>query len=81
MYSIYQENKDLVLMGGYTKGQNEEIDLAMECWPKICELLKQDYNTKSDFKDCFVKLNNIVKKMKHKKYDILAKLKQIKKVN
>ena len=41
MYSIYQENKDLVLMGGYTKGQNEEIDLAMECWPKICELLNK----------------------------------------
>ncbi len=62
MYSIYQENKDLVLMGGYTKGQSQEIDMAMESWPKICELLIQDYTTKSDFSDCFNKLNKIVQK-------------------
>ena len=62
MYSIYQENKDLVLMGGYSKGQNEEIDMAMESWPKICELLKQDYKTKSDFSDCFKKLDKIIRK-------------------
>ena len=36
-------------MGGYNSGQNEEIDLAIECWPKICELIKQDYRKKSDF--------------------------------
>jgi flagellum-specific ATP synthase len=62
MYSIYQENKDLVLMGGYSKGQNEEIDMAMESWPKICELLKQDYKTKSNFSDCFKKLDKIMRK-------------------
>ena len=62
MYSIYQENKDLVLMGGYSKGQNEEIDIAMESWPKICELLKQDYKTKSDFSDCLKKLDKIILK-------------------
>ncbi len=62
MYSIYQENKDLVLMGGYSKGQNEEIDMAMESWPKICELLKQDYKIKSDFSDCLKKLDKIILK-------------------
>ena len=61
-YSIYQENKDLVLMGGYSKGQNVEIDMAMESWPKICELLKQDFKTKSDFSDCFEKLDKIIRK-------------------
>ena len=60
MYSIYQENKDLVIMGGYTKGQNQDIDLAMETWPKICELIKQDYNTKSDFVDCLKHLEKII---------------------
>ena len=48
-FSIYQENKDLVLMGGYNTGQNEEIDKAIELWPKICELIKQDYRKKDDF--------------------------------
>ena len=37
-------------MGGYTQGQNQEIDSALNNWPKICELIKQNY-----------KLNQILK--------------------
>ena len=59
MYSIYQENKDLVLMGGYVQGQNPDIDKALENWPKICELIKQNYKTKSNFKDSFETLKKI----------------------
>lgn len=51
LYSIYQENKDLVLMGGYTQGQNQEIDSALNNWPKICELIKQNYKIKSNFEN------------------------------
>ena len=40
--------------------QLEEIDMAMETWPKICELIKQDYNTKSDFVDCLKHLEKII---------------------
>ena len=46
MFSVYQENKDLVLMGGYNQGQNEEIDKALELWPRICDLIKQDFKQK-----------------------------------
>ena len=59
MYSVYQENKDLVLMGGYVQGQNPDIDKALENWPKICELIKQNYKTKSNFKDSFETLKKI----------------------
>ena len=59
MFSIYQENKDLVLMGGYSQGQNEEIDKAIEIWPKICGLIKQDLKEKSDFNESIQKLNGI----------------------
>ncbi|MFL2679681.1 flagellum-specific ATP synthase FliI [bacterium TMED277] len=58
MFSVYKENKDLVLMGGYTEGQNEEIDKAIELWPKICELIKQDYRKKFNFKECLQSLQN-----------------------
>ena len=58
MYSIYQENKDLILMGGYNQGQNEEIDKSLENWPKICELIKQNYKQKSDFQESLQILNN-----------------------
>ena len=56
MYSLYKENKDLVLMGGYTEGQNEEIDKALSLWPKICELIKQNYKEKSNLKDSLERL-------------------------
>ncbi len=59
LYSIYQENKDLVLMGGYSQGQNQEIDSALNNWPRICELIKQNYKLKSDFKSSFDNLKKI----------------------
>ena len=59
LYSIYQENKDLVLMGGYNQGQNADIDSALNNWPKICELIKQNYKIKSEFKNSYESLNNI----------------------
>ncbi len=49
LYSIYLENRDLILMGGYTKGQNEDIDKAMENWPKICGLIMQSEEQNSSF--------------------------------
>ncbi len=58
-YSIYQENKDLVLMGGYNQGQNADIDSALINWPKICELIKQNYKVKSDFNSSYESLNKI----------------------
>ena len=80
MFSIYQENKDLVLMGGYTQGQNEEIDKALELWPRICELIKQDLREEASFDESINKLKkNELKNMAKKKYDILSKLKKIRK--
>ena len=38
-------------MGGYTQGQNQEIDSALNNWPKICELIKQNYKIKSNFEN------------------------------
>jgi flagellum-specific ATP synthase len=59
LYSIYQENKELVLMGGYSQGQNAEIDSALNNWPKICELIKQNFKTKSSFNDSLNSLKKI----------------------
>ena len=59
LYSIYQENKDLVLMGGYTQGQNQDIDSALNNWPKICELIKQNYKLKSSFSNSCESLKKI----------------------
>ena len=29
------ENRDLILMGGYESGQDEELDIAISLWPKF----------------------------------------------
>ena len=59
LYSVYLENKDLLLMGGYSQGQNAEIDSALNNWPKICDLIKQNYKTKSNFDDSIKNLMKI----------------------
>lgn len=42
LISVYNENKDLILMGGYAPGQDPDLDEAYKKWPKIVEFLKQD---------------------------------------
>ena len=41
LISVYNENKDLILMGGYAPGQDADLDEAFKKWPKIVEFLKQ----------------------------------------
>ena len=38
-------------------GQNEEIDKALELWPRICDLIKQDFKQKSNFDECLNIIN------------------------
>lgn len=59
LYSLYLENRELILMGGYTSGQNEEIDKALKNWPKICNLLKQGETEKADYEDSIKNLYTI----------------------
>lgn len=60
LVSVYHESRDLVLMGGYTKGQDQSIDEAHGLWPKIVEFIKQDQNVKASFKDSLEKLNELI---------------------
>lgn len=41
LISVYNENKDLILMGGYAPGQDKDLDVAYKKWPEIVEFLKQ----------------------------------------
>ena len=47
--SLYMENRDLILMGGYESGQDEELDLAISLWPQLKNHIEQAENTKADF--------------------------------
>ena len=45
--SKYNENRDLVLMGGYVQGQDNDLDQALALWPEILKFLQQSENAVS----------------------------------
>ena len=49
LVTTYNENKDLLMMGGYTQGQDQILDQAISLWPKITEFIKQQENKKENF--------------------------------
>jgi flagellum-specific ATP synthase len=42
LYSLYQQNKDLISVGAYQLGSDPRIDKAIEKYPAILEFLQQD---------------------------------------
>ena len=49
LVTTYTENRDLLMMGGYTQGQDQVLDKAITLWPKITDFIKQDENKKETF--------------------------------
>ena len=49
LVSLYLENRDLILMGGYTPGQDPDLDLAVGIWPQLWELIQQNGADKAEF--------------------------------
>ena len=60
LVSTYEDSRDLVLMGGYTKGQDIAIDEAHEMWPKIVDFIKQDQNYKASFDNSIKDLKSLI---------------------
>lgn len=48
MYSIYQQNRDLISVGAYEKGTEPLLDDAIEMQPALRQFLKQGMNEKVD---------------------------------
>ncbi len=49
LISLYMENRDMMLMGAYTPGQDVDLDEAVTLWPKIVALITQSRNDKASF--------------------------------
>ena len=49
LWSVYEENRDLVLMGAYTSGNDSEVDAAMARRDAMLAFLNQQPTTKVDF--------------------------------
>ena len=59
LVSLYLENRDLILMGGYSPGQDTDLDLAVQLWPKLMGHVQQPYNEKATFDDSVAGLQGL----------------------
>ena len=59
LVSLYLENRDLILMGGYSPGQDTDLDLAVQLWPQLMGHVQQPYNEKSTFDDSVARLQGL----------------------
>jgi flagellum-specific ATP synthase len=60
LISKYQENEDLIMMGGYAQGQDPDLDMAITTWPSILEFLKQDYSEAVSFTEAQKSISELV---------------------
>ncbi len=51
MISLYMDNRDLMLMGGYMPGQDADLDEAIRLWPAIEAFIRQGAHEASAFDD------------------------------
>ena len=49
LVSVYLENRDLVMMGGYVQGQDADLDMALQMWPQLVDHIMQPETQKADF--------------------------------
>ena len=56
LVSLYLENRDLMLMGGYVAGQDAELDTAIILWPRIVDFIQQSSHDPADFESSVSRL-------------------------
>ncbi|MBW2941598.1 flagellar protein export ATPase FliI [Zhongshania aquimaris] len=49
MYSLYQQNKDLITIGAYQRGSDARLDEAVSAWPRMVKFLQQAYDESERF--------------------------------
>jgi len=60
LISKYQENKDLVLMGGYVQGQDQDLDTALGLWTDILTFLQQEQSEGNSYESACTSLSQLV---------------------
>lgn len=59
LVTLYLENRDLIMMGGYSAGQDPDLDLAVQLWPELMSLIRQPYDEKASFDDAVASLTGL----------------------
>ncbi len=59
VYSLYQENRDLISVGAYQPGSNPQLDEAIAMWPSFIEFLRQHHGQSVDSATSVADLNRL----------------------
>jgi flagellum-specific ATP synthase len=59
--TLYLENRDLILMGGYTQGKDPDLDTAVALWPNLIAHIRQLEGTASNFEESKAGLLKLLK--------------------
>lgn len=59
LVALYMENRDLILMGGYAPGQDPDLDMAVQLWPRLMAHIQQPFNESADAAQSIQSLNEL----------------------
>ncbi|MEL6868227.1 MAG: flagellar protein export ATPase FliI [Pseudomonadota bacterium] len=60
MYSLYQQNQDLIAIGAYQPGSSSEVDQAIAMWPHIQQFLRQSADVSVPLADSLAQLAALI---------------------
>jgi flagellum-specific ATP synthase len=60
LYARYQRNRDLIVVGAYTPGNDPVLDEAVALYPEMEAFLQQDIQERAPFADCLARLDGLL---------------------
>ncbi len=60
LWSLFQQNRDLIEAGAYHAGSNPELDLAIALRPAMEGFLRQDMHESVEYRDAMANLNSVI---------------------
>ncbi len=58
--SLWEQNRDLMLLGGYQSGQDQELDTAFRIYPQLLDFITQATDEKSGFVESEARLREVM---------------------
>ena len=71
--SLYQQNKDLISVGAYQPGADEQLDLAIKLQPDFLKFISQGMNEKVNYSDSMQQLKELRKNFTQDNSNLLMK--------
>ena len=65
IYSLYQQNRDLISVGAYQSGTDPAIDRAVNMYPQMIDFISQDMNQSVDFGSSRAQLAEVLQQPPH----------------